>query len=167
MSDELQNQNEEVVVQAATPAETDWHAVSQRAQADYVNLQKEVAADRMRMGAFATAQAVQNFLPVYDYFKRAMAHVPTEEQSPAWKQWMVGTMHIANLFKTTLTQLGVTEMETVGAPFDPAKMEAVKEEYKEGVAAGTVIAEVEGGYEMNQKIIKAARVIIAAEKTNE
>lgn len=166
MSDELENKNEEVVTPAPAAAPTDWQAAAARAQADYANLQKEVSADRARMGAFATAQAVQNFLPVYDYFKRAMAHVPAEEFSPALKQWMTGTMHIAQLFKTTLMGLGVTEMETVGAQFDPARMEAVKEEYQEGAAPGTVLTEVEGGYMYGEKIIKPARVIVVAEKTN-
>ena len=158
MSDELEEQP------IAAPQEPDWKAATLRAQADYANLQKDLAAQRIQMMTLATAHAVEKFLPVYDYFKRAMAHVPAaDEQSPAVQNWMTGTGHIAQLFKSTLAQLGVTEMETVGKPFDPSWMEAIKEEPAEGVAPGTVLTEVAGGYEMSGKIIKPAQVIVAAE----
>lgn len=133
-----------------------------RAQADYANLQREVTAQRIEMGKHATAEVVLSFLPVYDYFKRALAHVPPEsEQSASVKNWFAGTQHIVGMFKMTLSQFGVEEIEVRGKPFDPHTMDAVKEDVREGVEAGTVIEEVEGGYKMGEKILKAAKVIVA------
>lgn len=163
----MQDLNENSENQQASPVDwearaTEYLAGWQRAQADYANLQRETAAQRAEMGAFATARAVTAFLPVYDYFKRALAHTPPQsDASPAVQQWVTGVTHIRDLFKSTLAQLGVTEMETIGTPFDPATMEAVKEEEREGAASHTVIEEVEGGYKLNEKIIKTPKVIIA------
>lgn len=138
-----------------------------RAQADYVNLQREVTAQRIEMGKHATVEVVLSFLPVYDYFKRALQHVPPEaEQSPTVKNWFAGTQHIAGMFKMTLSQFGVEELDVRGKPFDPHMMDAVKEEVREGAEVGTVIDEVEGGYRMGEKILKAAKVVVAAEQTN-
>ncbi len=140
-----------------------------RAQADYLNLQKEVAVQRAEMGKHALAEVSLSFLPVYDYFKRAMANLPPDaEQSASVKNWFTGTQHIANMFKMTLSQLGIEELQTVGAVFDPMSMEAVKEvdASADGANAGTVVEEVEGGYKMGEKILKPARVIVAADHKN-
>ncbi|MCX6781296.1 MAG: nucleotide exchange factor GrpE [Candidatus Magasanikbacteria bacterium] len=162
-----QGAGEEVLETSAhEPATTDWKSVALRAQADYANLQRTIAADRAAMGVHALAEAVRGFLPVYEYFKRALQHVPPEsEQSPAVKNWFVGTMHIANLFKSALQQCGVEELVTIGKPFDPHTMDAVKEESRDGTIPGTVIAEVESGYKLGDKIIKAARVVVAGESS--
>jgi len=113
----------------------------QRAQADYANLQREVTAQRIEMGKHATAEVVLSFLPVYDYFKRALAHTPPDaEQSPAIKNWFAGTAHIAQMFKMTLAQFGVEEI-------------------------GTVAEEIEGGYKMGDKILKPAKVVVAGDAT--
>lgn len=134
-----------------------------RAQADYTNLQKEVTTQRAEMGRHATAEVVLSFLPVYDYFKRALAHLPpVEEQSPSVKNWFTGTQHIGGMFKMTLAQFGVEELEVVGKQFDPHSMDAIKEEVRIDVEAGTVLEEVESGYRMGEKILKAAKVVVAA-----
>lgn len=164
---DLNENSEKEAAQQADPMNWEARAAEylagwQRAQADYANLQRETAAQRAEMGAFATARVVTAFLPVYDYFKRALAHTPPlSDASPVVQQWATGITHIRDLFKNTLAQLGVTEMETIGTPFDPATMEAVKEEEREGAASHTVIEEVEGGYKLNEKIIKTPKVIIA------
>jgi molecular chaperone GrpE len=160
MQDETQEvQNEEVSADAKA---AEYLAGWKRAQADYTNLQKEVAVQRAEMGKHATAEVVLGFLPVYDYFKRALAHQPPEsEQSASVKNWFIGTQHIAGMFKMTLSQFGVDELEVKGKPFDPHSMDAINEEVREGVAAGTVIEEIEGGYKMGDKILKASKVIVA------
>lgn len=160
MQDETQDvQNEET---SAEQKAAEYLAGWKRAQADYTNLQKEVAVQRAEMGKHATAEVVLGFLPVYDYFKRALAHQPPEsEQSASVKNWFVGTGHIAGMFKMTLSQFGVDEIDVKGKQFDPHTMDAVSEEAREGVQAGTVIEEIEGGYKMGDKILKAAKVIVS------
>lgn len=135
-----------------------------RAQADYANLQREVTVQRSEMGKHATTEVVLSFLPVYDYFKRALAHVPPEtDQSPSVKNWFTGTQHIAGMFKMTLAQFGVDEIDVRGKQFDPHTMDAVKEEARDGAEAGIVLEEIEGGYKMGDKVLKAAKVIVASE----
>lgn len=155
-------QNSAVAPENVETRAAEYLAGWKRAQADYANLQREMAEERSQMGAFATARAVSEFLPVYDYYKRALAHAPSlNGVSPAVVQWATGISHIRDLFKNTLVQLGVSEMETIGKLFDPATMEAVKEEARDGAQPHTIIEELEGGYMMNDKVIKAAKVVVA------
>jgi len=160
----MQEETQEVVsdVQGDEQKAAEYLAGWKRAQADYTNLQKEVAVQRAEMGKHATAEVVLGFLPVYDYFKRALAHQPPEsEQSASVKNWFIGTQHIAGMFKMTLSQFGVDELEVKGKQFDPHSMDAINEEVREGIAPGTVIEEIEGGYKMGNKILKPAKVIVA------
>lgn len=136
-----------------------------RAQADYANLQREVGREREAMGKFAAAEAVGQFLPIYDYFKHALRQQPSEsEQSAAVKNWFQGASHIATLFKQTLKQFGVEEIETIGQVFDPKVMEAVKEIETADSPPGTVVEEIEGGYRQGERIIKPAKVIVNQHK---
>ncbi len=163
MQDETNNEVEIDAVDDVQSKADEYLSGWKRAQADYTNLQKEVTAQRAEMGKHATAEVVLNFLPVYDYFKRALTHMPpAEEQSPSVKNWFTGTQHIAGMFKMTLSQFGVEELDTRGKQFDPHSMDAIREEVQEGVEAGTVLEEVESGYRMGEKILKAAKVVVAA-----
>lgn len=135
-----------------------------RAKADYENLKKEVDRERKEMGIFARAMAAMDFIPIYDNFKKAAAHEPMlseSEESKLFKQWMEGIQHIKSQFKDVLKQVGIEEIPTVGTPFDPRVHEAVEEREGVGVPTGQVIAELSGGYKMGDRVLQAAKVIIA------
>lgn len=149
---------------AATDKAEEYLHGWRRAKADYENLKKEVDRERREMGTFARAMAAMDFIPIYDNFKKAAAHEPTlsegEENKP-FKQWMEGIQHIKTQFKDVLKQVGIEEVPTVGAPFDPRVHEAVEEREGAGVPPGQVIAELSGGYKMGDRVLQAAKVIIA------
>ena len=135
-----------------------------RAKADYENLKKEVDRERKEMGTFARAMAAMDFIPIYDNFKKAAAHepvLPESEEGTRFKQWMDGIQHIKSQFKEVLKQTGIEEIPTMGAAFDPRIHEAIEEREGAGVPPGQIIAEVSGGYKMGERVLQAAKVIIA------
>ncbi|MBI5229958.1 MAG: nucleotide exchange factor GrpE [Candidatus Magasanikbacteria bacterium] len=135
-----------------------------RAKADYENLKREVDRERKEMGMFARTMAVMDFIPIYDNFKKAAAHEPTlseSEEGKRFKQWMDGIQHIKSQFKEVLRQTGIEEISTVGTQFDPRVHEAVEEREDAGVPSGQIIAEVSGGYKIGERVLQAAKVIIA------
>lgn len=136
-----------------------------RALADYQNLRKEVAAEKESLGKFALASAALTFVPIYDNFKTAFSHAPALDASPEsakFKQWLDGVEHIKKQMSEALMSLGVEEIKTVGEKFDARFHETAGEEAVEGQAAGEIIREVSGGYKIGDKVIKAARVIVAS-----
>jgi len=127
-----------------------------RAMADYQNREKEIMRDREDMMVFATRGIITDLLPVLDNLKAAFAHIPEETKPSDWAQ---GLLHVIRQFEEMLKSYGVTVMTTVGELFDPMRHEAVGEETGEN--PGTILREVQAGYEINGKVLRVARVIIA------
>lgn len=133
----------------------------QRALADYKNLQKE-SADMRSVWAKASEQYIlEEFIPVYENFKKAFSHRENLNEENGWKQWAEGIGHIKKQFGDILKTYQVEEIKTIGEKFDPRFHEAVGEEESEGNESGTVLKEIEGGYKRGGKVIKPARVIIS------
>ncbi len=152
------------VQDAATGLADEYLRGWRRAKADYENLKKEVERERKEMGAFARTMVAMDFIPIYDNFKKAAAHEPEfsdSEESKRFKQWIDGVRHIQSQFREVLKQIGIEEISTVGSPFDPRVHEAVEEREGAGVPPGHIVAEVSGGYKMGERVLQAAKVIIA------
>lgn len=136
----------------------------QRALADYRNLQKETAAMRSQWAQMSEEQILQNFIPVYENFKKAFsANLSTTggDSEKQWQNWKQGIEYIMKQFGDVLKSYNVQEIKTVDEKFDPRLHEAISEEQVDGKEAGVILKEVEGGYKMGEKIIKPARVIIS------
>jgi molecular chaperone GrpE len=147
--------------------ELDFEAAWKRALADYQNLQKEVARERMEMGAYAVLRVVERFLPVVDNFNVAMSHMPKTDDK-AVLNWSVGVGFIQKQLDEAMKDLGLTPIKTVGEKFDATKHEAVGEEEvgsdpERGLtpAPGTILKEVQAGYEVLGKVVRPAKVIVA------
>lgn len=160
-----ENEQKETETQEAMIQETDAHALCeeykagwQRALADYQNLQKQVAEEKKQWMDLSKITIIIPFIEVYDHLKAAAAHEPTAEG--AIQIWIEGVGHIRRQFADVLKQLGVAEIETVGKMVDAHLHESVGEEEKEGVTSGTIIKEVAGGYQLNGRVIKPAKVIV-------
>ena len=128
-----------------------------RAVADYQNLQKEVSLQRSEWVRMSEAQILEEFLPVYSNFKKAFS---VERVGKSDDGWAKGIEYIMKQFGDVLKAHGVEEIKTVGEVFDPRLHEAVGEEESDG-KPGTIIREVDGGYQMKGKVLKTAKVVVA------
>jgi molecular chaperone GrpE len=145
----------------ADPEKKVEEAVKQslRALADYQNLQKEVAKERAEMGQYATLRVVERFLPIFDNFNTAMSHLPKSDDK-AVVNWAVGVGFIQKQVEEALRSLGLTAIRTAGEKFDPLKHEAVGEEESDQ-EHGTILKEVQAGYEIQGKTVRPSKVILA------
>lgn len=127
-----------------------------RAQADYQNLQKEMDQKRSEWVQMSEIQVLEEFIPVYDNFKKAFAvEIDGDDKLKSWKQ---GIEYIMKQFGDILKQHDVEEIKTVGEQFDPNLHEAMGEE--EGKEEGVILKEIESGYLANGKVLKVAKVIV-------
>jgi molecular chaperone GrpE len=129
-----------------------------RALADYANLQKDVARERMEMGQYATLRVVERFLPVFDNFHVAVSHMPQTEDKTVLN-WALGVGFIQKQIDDAMKDLGLTAIVTEGKTFDAAKHEAVGEE-DGGKPPGSILKEVQKGYEINGKVVRPSKVIV-------
>ena len=126
-----------------------------RAMADYDNLHKRMAEDVVKARQNGTEEALRSMLPVVDYFDAALSNVPEEIRE---NQWVMGVGHIQRAFLDALKTQGVEIITETNVPFDPSIHEAVEHVLDEKIEAGNVIAVVNKGYRLGEKILRAAKV---------
>lgn len=148
----------------------EYKAGWQRATADYQNLKSEVEKMRGEWVRMSEQQILEDFIPVYDNFKKAFAHHPDlNEDDKKVKGWIDGIGFIMKQFESVLKNHEVEEIITVGEIFNPELHEAVGEAHEpesedsvqdKNLEEGTILSEVETGYVMKGKVIKVAKVIV-------
>ncbi len=135
-----------------------------RALADYKNLQNEISTRRSEWAQMSEIQILEDFIPVYENFKKAFYHHPEvnpdNEEHKAFKNWIDGIGYIMKQFGDILKNHGVEEIKTVGEKFDPQFHEAVGQEEQENTESHIILKELEGGYKTKDRVIKVAKVII-------
>jgi len=125
----------------------------QRSRAEFINYRKRTEQERMKLGEVVTAATLSQFLPVLDDFDRAMDLVPEDN---AESGWVSGIAMIRTKLQGLLERAGVTEVDGVNAPFDPAVHEAVA---SEPGSSGEVVVEVyQKGYKLGDTLLRAAMV---------
>lgn len=150
--------------QAVSGSAEEYKSAWQRALADYKNLQKETQDRRAEWVSMSEQQIVEEFIPVYDNFKKAFAHHPelksSDENNKQIQNWINGIGYIQKQFQEVMKNHNVEEIKTVGEMFDPRRHETVGEEESDK-PHGTILKEADGGYTMGARVIKVAKVIIA------
>ena len=171
MSDELTQaqveDEEESEPEAPTPddqlarvtAERDEYlALAQRVQADFENYRKRALRDQERLVAHAHERLVRELLPILDDLERALEAAERHEEA----QLVDGVKLVENSLRAALAKEGLTEIGT-GGQFDPHVHEALLTRPGDGAEPGSVLDVVQRGYRLGDRIVRPARVIVAAE----
>lgn len=133
----------------------------QRALADYVNLQKDVEREKSEWSAWSKQHILVEVIPIFENLKKAFAHKPSENELAQWKNWASGIELITKQFADFFKNHGIEEIKTVGEAFNPEFHEIVAEEPANECADHTIIREVDGGYTLNGKVLRVAKVVVA------
>lgn len=127
-----------------------------RAVAEFDNYRKRTLKEKAELLLNGSEKTVCAFLPILDDFERAIAD-KTEDVN-AIKE---GMQIIFNKFNKTLESLGVKKIETEGKDFDVDFHEAVAMVPGMGDdKKGKVIGCVQTGYQLNDKVIRHAKVAV-------
>jgi molecular chaperone GrpE len=129
----------------------------QRAKADLINYKKEQEAKISEIFKFANEGLIYEILPVLDSFELAMKHFENNHKN-AEGLGKEEIKQIYNQFKNILKSSGVEEIQVTGEKFNPEFHESVGE--IEGGEQGLIAEEVQKGYKLNGKVIRASKVKI-------
>lgn len=129
-----------------------------RKAADFDNLKRRTEKDKTEYFRFALAEAFADILNVVDNFERALAH----RADATGDEFHAGIDMIAKQLTDTLKKYGVGEVPAAGLAFDPNVHEAVVREETDSVAPGTVLEVLQKGYLLNDRLLRPARVKVAA-----
>lgn len=127
-----------------------------RLTAEYDNYRKRTAKEKDNLYQDAKADTIKEFLAVYDNLERAVA-APGDEESPHKK----GLEMIFHQYQDILKNLGVTEIEAQGQPFDPEKHNAVMHIEDETYGESVVAQVFQAGFMLGDKVIRHAIVQVA------
>ena len=126
----------------------------QRAAADFVNYKQRVERERSETARLASAALVINLLPIFDDLDRAVGSVDAQL---AGLNWVQGVIAIQRKFANLMEAMSVSEVKAEGEAFDPARHEAVG---KAAGEEGKVLHVVQKGYQLGDKVIRPAMVIV-------
>ena len=143
-----------------------------RSKADLENYRKRAQREFAEIRTSTRANTVAEFLTVYDHFQMAMQHAEEQADFNTLKQGM--DMILAEMRKT-LENLGVSEVEAVGKPFNPHEHEAMAQEPSDEIPEGHVLRQWKSGFRMGERLLRPATVVVssgeqkdeAAEKTEQ
>ncbi len=153
--------NSTAPAESADQKAAEYLAGWQRAQADLVNYRKRADDEKKMLMQFAHGDMILQLLPVLDNFKRAAQHVPPVDGNDQLKNWVTGVQSIEKQFEMILQSNGVTQIVVnPGDPFDPNKHEAITSEESDQ-QADTIIAEIEPGYLIHDKVLRPTKVKVA------
>lgn len=123
--------------------------------ADAQNIVRRTRAQAEQDRKFASEGLIREILPVLDGFERTMAMAA---KGASVESLTDGVRVMEKQLRKALESSGVTRVAALGAAFDPEVHEALATVENEELDADTIVDEIEAGYTMHEKVIRAARV---------
>ena len=127
----------------------------QRNQADFENFRRRNNSVRAESYENGKRDAVAELLPSLDDFDRIILNADKADEA-----WVEGVKLVYRKLTDELRKLGLTEIEADGK-FDPNLHNAVLSEAAEGVDSETILAVLQKGYRMGDKILRHSMVKVS------
>jgi len=144
---------------AAAEAKADEHLNDlKRLAAEFENYKKRTAREQASLSARATERLVKELLPIVDDLERALQAAEEHEEAKLEE----GVRLVHRQLASALEREGLAEIETNGK-FDPHVHEALLSQPSQA-DEGSVIEVLQKGYRLGDRVLRPARVVVAAQK---
>jgi molecular chaperone GrpE len=128
-----------------------------RQAAEFENFKRRNARERIELIQTASRDVITDLLDVLDDSERAQKQLDSTEDASQIKE---GVQLVFTKLRNTLSGKGLKPMVVVGKEFNPDVHEAISELDAGTDMKGKVVAEVQKGYYLNDKIIRFAKVVV-------
>jgi len=149
---------DDALAEAQAAAEENWNKYL-RVVAELDNLRKRHTRELENARRFGVEGLAGELLTVADSLQMALA---TGTDAPA-EALLEGGRATLKQLQTAMDKFGVTEIAPEGEPFDPELHEAMSMQESATAEPDTVLAVVQIGYQLNGRLLRPARVIVAKE----
>ena len=123
--------------------------------AEFDNFRKRTAKEKTETYQNASVKCIEKLLTVIDSFERSLEADCTDENFKNGMQLIWGQL------QNFLTQMNVTEVEALGAEFDPNVHNAIQQQEDTDYESNHVCAVLQKGYMLGDKLIRPAMVAVA------
>jgi len=161
-------ENEEAEIVGASPSDAELAALKEeneklkdqllRNAAELENFKRRMNEEQARERKYRAQSVVTAVIPAIDNLERA---VSIEAEDEAIANFLNGFKMIHGQLLDALTSEGVEAIPTEGEAFDPNIHQAVMQEAVDGVESGVVLAELQKGYRLKDRVIRAAMVKVS------
>ncbi|MDC3178457.1 nucleotide exchange factor GrpE [Pelagibacteraceae bacterium] len=130
-----------------------------RLLAEMENLRKRFEREKVETIKFGSINLARDILSPGDNLERALDALPEDENySQSIANLIDGLKMVLKEYKNTLEKHGVKKIETLNQKFDHNFHQAMMEVENNDVEEGTVVQEVQSGYIMHDRLLRAAMV---------
>jgi molecular chaperone GrpE len=163
VEEEVQRDLDQLLAEAEAKRD-EYLELARRAQADFENYRKRMAAEVQAAALRGKAETVRSFLPVVESFEKALEHEGINDLSDVGdaddriQGWVMTYRDLTG----ALGAAGVEVVDPKGEKFDPTQHEALSTVQVEGTEAGIVVEVIQKGYQFGGHLVRPARVVVAA-----
>lgn len=136
----------------------DFQERALRSAADLENYRKRAQKEKEDVQKFGVEKLLKDLLPVVDNLDRAL---DAAGKSPDFDSFQKGVAMTRKSFEDALARHGVKGFSAKGLPFDPRLHEAIQQVETADVPAGHVVYEVTRGFNLNDRLVRPAMVVVA------
>jgi len=129
--------------------------------ADFDNYKKRTLKEQEENRKFIAAELLKEFLVVVDNLERALSALPADDQDKGLLSLKQGVELTLKQFHGLLEKYGVKKIKAVGEKFDPRYHQVLFQEVTDQAPDETVLEELQSGYVIHDRVIRAALVKIA------
>ena len=130
-----------------------------RLAAEFDNYKKRIQREQEILFKYAQEGILKELLPSLDNLERAVSQANADADAG---KLLEGVRLTLKGLQTVLEKFGLQAVSSVGQPFNPNLHEAVAMEASAEVPAQHVLREYERGYQYKDRLLRAAKVVVAA-----
>jgi len=135
-----------------------------RLNAEMENYRKRAQRDVENAHKYAVKSFVESLLPVADSMEMGLSAASAENANlESIKEGIGMTL---NLFQQTLEKNGIQPVDPQGQPFDPEQHQAMSMQESNEVEPNTVLAVMQKGYLLNDRLVRPAMVVVSSAKSS-
>ncbi len=128
--------------------------------AEYDNALKRLEREKSNIIKFGSENILRDIIGSIDLFELTVSALQNDPD-PKIKNIMIGLEMIRKQMLETLGKHGLEKMKSLGETFDPNFHEAVAQEANSSVEENSIIKELQAGYKLNGRLIRAAKVVVS------
>ena len=132
------------------------------AQGETQNVRRRMEKEAQDARAYAATGFARDVLSVSDNLSRALEAIPSEmRESDAMKPLVIGLEATGRELDSVFAKNGITRIAAMGMPLDPNQHQAMVEIPSTDVAPGIIVAEMQAGYMIKDRLLRPALVGVA------
>jgi molecular chaperone GrpE len=132
------------------------------AQAEVQNVRRRMEKEAADARSYAATNFARDILSVSDNLSRALEAIPAEmRDDEKMKPLVTGLEATGRELDSVFSKHGITRIAAMGLPLDPNQHQAMVEIPSADAEPGTVVAEMQAGYMIKDRLLRPAMVGVA------